>query len=289
MIKLRVGVSTRVLFDLEKENQLFYEKGLQEYIKYNIENTDTVLQPGPAFRIVRNLLALNEYEDIKVEIVLMSRACPEIATRVLRSLDKYKLEVNEAFFTGGDSLSKYVENADLDLYMSATKEDVKVVLEKGIPAGYIEPNSTNYSDDTKGLRIAFDCDRVLFNDESDRVYEEQGLEKFQQIEKAKANIPIGNGPFKKLLVKLGKIQERYGCNDTNPIKIAICTARDYQVHERCIKTISSWGIRVSQAFFLNGNNKAIALKAFNADIFFDDSESNVSNASKVVPACQVVY
>ena len=183
---------------------------------------------------------------------------------------------------------EYVKNSNLDLYLSANADDVKAVSKSGIAAGFIRPNHTDYYDETDGLRIAFDCDQVLFSDESDRVFEEQGLEVYSKYEKEKANEPIGDGPFKNLLLKLGKVQMIYGLDADNPIKIAICTARSYKVHERCLNTLKSWNVRVSQAFFLAGNNKAIALQAFNADIFFDDMSHNVNNASEAVPACQVL-
>ena len=287
-ISLRIGVSTRALFKLEKENTMLYEKGLKEYIKYNKKHEDKILEQGTAFRIVKNVLALNEYDDVDVQVILMSRACPEIATRVLKSIDYYGLQIEEAYFTGGDSLTKYVANSQLDLYLSTNEDDVKAVSECGIASGLINPNSTNCSNDTKGLRVAFDCDRVLFGSESDDFYESHTLEEYVDYEISKASEPIGDGLFKNLLIKLGKIQEKYGQSDENPIKIAICTARNYKVHERCLNTLNSWGIRVSQAFFCAGNNKAIALEAFNADIFFDDSSKNVKNASKVVPTCQVL-
>ena len=160
--------------------------------------------------------------------------------------------------------------------------------QRALAVGVSEPNNQNYSADTKGLRVAFDCDKVLFNSESDDFYETHTLSEYEEYERNKKDEPIGAGLFKNLIIKLGKIQEKYGTNDENPIKIAICTARNYQVHARCLNTLNSWGVRVSQAFFCAGNNKAIALEAFNADIFFDDSLKNVKNASKVVPSCQVL-
>lgn len=287
-VEIRLGVSTRALFDLEKENDIFDNKGLEEYIKYNERNENKILKTGVAFRLVKNMLALNDNNNVSIKVILMSRANAQIATRIFRSIEYYGIAVEEAFFTGGESLTKYVQNSNIDLYLSASETDVKSVLDAGIAAGCIKSGGANYNSDDNGLRVAFDCDRVLFSDESDRVFESKGLEYYEHSEKRKAHKPIEPGPFKNFLVKLGKIQEQFGYSNDNPIQIAICTARSYNVHERALKTIKSWGVRVNQAFFLAGNNKAIALEAFNADIFFDDGVKNIENASGVVPSCHVI-
>ena len=124
--------------------------------------------------------------------------------------------------------------------------------------------------------------------DKDKVFQEKGLEKYIENEKKKVHKPITAGPFKNFLIKLGKIQEMYENNDDNPIKIAICTARDFVTAQRALNTIKSWGVRIGQAFFLNGTDKSVVLEAYQADIFFDDSIKNISKTSKVVPSCQVL-
>lgn len=42
--KLVVAVSSRALFDLEKENEIFKNKGLYAYYKYQLENENKLLQ-----------------------------------------------------------------------------------------------------------------------------------------------------------------------------------------------------------------------------------------------------
>ena len=288
MDKLKVAVSIKALFDMVEEDKIYQKEGLDAYIKYNEEKENEILQPGTAFRLIKNLLALNTKENKIIEVLIMSRASVSIAQRIYKSLEYYGLEIEQAYFTSGDAISSYAICAGVDLYLSSTKSDVKNVLENGIAAGYIRPQRANYYKDTKGLRIAFDCDQVLFSDESDKVFKEEGLEKYIENEKKKANKPIESGPFKNFLIKLGKIQELYENNDENPIKIAICTARDFATAQRALNTIKSWGVRIGQAFFLNGSDKPVVLEAYQADIFFDDSTKNIKDASKVVPSVQVL-
>ncbi len=53
--KLVIGVSSRALFDLEEENRIFEEQGLEAYSKYQFEHENDVLKPGTAFPLVKAL------------------------------------------------------------------------------------------------------------------------------------------------------------------------------------------------------------------------------------------
>ena len=71
--KLVVAVSSRALFDLESENRIFEDKGLDEYYKYQLENENTPLKKGTGYRLIENLLKINQYFDDnqkQVEIII---------------------------------------------------------------------------------------------------------------------------------------------------------------------------------------------------------------------------
>ena len=74
-----------------------------------------------------------------------------------------------------------------------------------------------------------------------------------------------------------------------PIRTALVTARNAPAHERVIRTLRAWDVRIDEAFFLGGITKREVLKAFGAHIFFDDQSSHTTPASSVVPSAQVVY
>ena len=57
--RLVIGISSRALFDLERENQIFELDGVEAYRAFQREHEQIVLQPGAAFPIVRALLKLN--------------------------------------------------------------------------------------------------------------------------------------------------------------------------------------------------------------------------------------
>ena len=74
--KLVVAVSSRALFDLETENEIFEIKGLKEYYKYQLENENTLLEKGTGFRLVENLLQINQHfnkEEKQVEVIVLSK------------------------------------------------------------------------------------------------------------------------------------------------------------------------------------------------------------------------
>ena len=67
------------------------------------------------------------------------------------------------------------------------------------------------------------------------------------------------------------------------------TSRSIPAHERAIKTLRGWGVRVDEAFFLGGVQKKEILSSFGAHIFFDDQHAHADTASEVVPSAVVPY
>lgn len=66
--KLKVAVSSRALFQLEKEDEIFLKKGKEAYERYQVKHEKDVLQPGAAFPVVKALLELGE-DDVEVIVV----------------------------------------------------------------------------------------------------------------------------------------------------------------------------------------------------------------------------
>lgn len=56
---LVVGVSSRALFNLEKENEVFDREGIEGYRKYQLEHENELLEKGTAFPLIESLLKLN--------------------------------------------------------------------------------------------------------------------------------------------------------------------------------------------------------------------------------------
>lgn len=282
--KLVIAISSRALFDLEDENQIFEVRGLKEYIKYQLEHEDEPIPKGTGYPLIKALLDLNKkFENPIVEVVILSRNSPETGMRIFNSIDALNLDIIRGGFTGGEDTSKYLAAFDVDLFLSKNEENVKRALKSGRAAALLYDLPKNYQPAKDQIRIAFDADAVVFSDESERIYQSKGLEAFLEHERINAEKALPEGPFGKLLKLLSKIRER----DTSLIKIAIVTARNSPAHKRIILTLREWGVQVDEIFFLGGVEKKEILKSFNAHIFFDDQDTHVKPASKVIPASRV--
>jgi 5'-nucleotidase len=289
---LVVGVSSRALFDLSAEDEVFKNEGIEGYRTYQLEHEDEPLLPGTAFYLVKSLLQLNKQASKPiVEVVVMSRNSPETGLRMLNAIEKHELDITRIALSGGEPLAPYIDAFDIDLFLSMDEQDVQAVIDSRTSAAaliYAPPVSFNPTDNR--VKIAFDADAVLFSEESEHRYKTEGMEAFHRYEDEHENDPLADGPFATLLKKLSKIQEYLPTRiELSPVRLAIVTARNAPSHMRVIKTLRKWGVYVDEAYFLGGLDKDKILKAFGAHIFFDDQEAHVDKASKVVPSGKVPY
>ncbi len=248
--KLVIAISSRALFNLEEENRIFEQSGVREYAKYQLEHENELLEKGTAFPLVEALLKLNDkLDDPLVEVIIMSRNTPETGLRVFNSINEYQLKIHRAAFTGGESISRYLTAFDVDLFLSKSEEDVQMAIDNGVAAALIYNPPNGFDPNLDEIRIAFDADAVIFSEESERIYKEQGLEAFIENEKINAMRPLPEGPFGKLLKTLSIIKENEKV-DSRYVRIAIVTARNSPAHKRVILTLRAWGVHVDEAFFL---------------------------------------
>jgi 5'-nucleotidase len=217
-----------------------------------------------------------------VEIILLSRNSADTGLRVFNSIQHYQLDISRAAFSGGDSPYRYIEAFGCHLFLSTDGEDVRQALEHGVAAATLIPagKETNQG---KQLRFAFDGDAVLFSDEAERVYKQHGLDAFTKNEQAAAKTPLSGGPFKAFLSALQSLQSEFTEGDC-PIRTALVTARSAPAHERVIRTLRAWDIRIDESLFLGGLSKGEFLKAYGADVFFDDQALHCESAKEHVVA-----
>lgn len=279
---LIVAISSRALFDLDESHEVFKEQGLKAYADYQIGRENDFLGPGEAFQLVKKLLALNEDDSNHqgVEVILVSRNSADSGLRIFNSIEHHSLDIQRAVFTSGESPFRYMKAIGTDLFLSGHANDVRQTLEAGFAAAMILPSTKNRPGGTQ-LRIAFDGDAVLFSDEAEKIYQEEGLENFTDNEKHRAHTPLPDGPFKPFMQALQRIQSAYPI-DNNPIRTALVTARSAPAHKRVILTLRHWGVRIDEALFLGGKPKGPFLQAFGADIFFDDQQVHCDSAHEHV-------
>lgn len=287
--RLVIAISSRALFDLEESHRVFTEQGTDAYCRYQIEHENDVLAPGVAFPLVKKLLALSSREPARdrVEVALISRNSADTGLRVFNSTRHHGLDISRAAFAGGESPFRYIKPFGAHLFLSADPQDVRQALEAGFAAATILPGKVAVREEPQ-LRIAFDGDAVLFSDEAERVYKQNGLDVFNRAEQGSADEPLLGGPFKGFLAALHRIQSEFPASGS-PIRTALVTARGAPAHERVIRTLRAWNIRIDEALFLGGLDKGEFLKAFQADIFFDDQQRHCDSASQHVPTGHVPY
>ena len=286
---LTVAVSSSALFDLTESDSIYQNEGLEAYRRYQIQHEEQVLEPGEGFLLVKKLLSLNDQlGDSPVEVILLSRNSADTGLRVFNSIEAHKLNITRAAFCSGDSPYKYIRAFGSDLFLSTNAEDVRQALDQQVAAATligstVAGNRTRFSNQ---LKIAFDGDSVLFSDEAERVFQESGLDAFSRSEASSAEEPLEGGPFKNFLFALHKLQQQFS-NDDLPIRTALVTSRGAPAHERVIKTLRHWDIRLDESLFLGGRDKGEFLKSFEADIFFDDQAVHCENASSHVASGHV--
>ena len=285
---LTVAISSRALFDLDESNRVYEEQGLEAYRQYQIERENVPLEPGDAFPFVRKLLNINKpLERAAVEVILLSRNTADTGLRIFNSIREHRLDITRAAFSGGSSPYRYVQAFDCDLFLSTEPEDVARALENGAAAATLlgAPQDANASEE---LRIAFDGDAVVFSDQAERVFQEAGAKAFGESEAAAADELLAGGPFKAFLGGLHALQREFP-QDRCPIRTALITAREAPAHERVIKTLRAWDIRLDESLFLGGRDKTAFLRAFGADVFFDDRRENCEGAQAHTAAGHVPH
>ncbi len=287
--KLVVAISSRALFDFEKENEVFEREGEEKYIGLQLSSLDIPATQGVAFPLVKKLLAFNTPNAHRVEVVILSKNDPVSGLRVFRSAKQAGLPVERGVFTRGRSPYRYLKPLDANLFLSMNESDVTSAIAVGYPAAIVYPQSRSEEvQHANEVRIAFDGDGVLFSDEAERVYQREGLDAFQAHETKHANRPLPPGLFKPLLEALHRLQTA-GSDVPMRIRTALVTARSAPAHERAIRTLMGWDIGVDEAMFLGGLDKGAFLREFEPDFYFDDQRGHVESARKHVASGHVPF
>lgn len=307
---LTIAVSSRSLFNLEDGDKIWREQGQDAFDAYMRAGVERPLRPGVAFNLVRKLLALNNIapKQERVKVLLLSRNSADASARVMSSVDHYKLPIETGVFCGGTDRFRFAKAFEADLFLSANPSDVITALKHGLAAATMLPFKAVPDDAVQGealvtttgfepVMFALDGDAVIFSDESDALYREKGFEPYLAHERANKDEPLGDGPFKQLFLKLIAVQEELSKalagtpGAVNPLRVALVTARGIQSNARVLRTLNSWGARLHEAVFCGGRPKGPVLEALGADIFFDDTWSNVTSAlnSNISAACHVPH
>uniref|UniRef100_A0A3B4UA03 5'-nucleotidase, cytosolic IA n=1 Tax=Seriola dumerili TaxID=41447 RepID=A0A3B4UA03_SERDU len=95
---ITIAVSSRVLFNMEKEQQIYQQEGMEDYIKYQVEHETEPFSPGPAFSFVKALEAVNtrlrelypESEEL-FDVVLMTNNHAYVGLRLINTINHHRI------------------------------------------------------------------------------------------------------------------------------------------------------------------------------------------------------
>ena len=295
--KLVVAVSSTALFNFSEEHKIYQNQGVEAFRNYQKQNRANSPEPGAAFPFIKRLLHLNTIfpEQTPVEVVLLSRNHPDAGLRMMDALPKYELNITRALFLAGELPYPYMESFGAVLYLSTDKFEVKEAIEKGYPAGHVLPCQMVNNDTDFQLRIAFDFDGVIVDDEAESVFADGGLPLFQYVEQLYREKPLNSGPLMPLLKGISNLQrlerqENHRVNNhQKAIRVAIITARNAPAHERLITTLNNYDIDTDELFLTGGIEKKKFLDVFQPQIFFDDQLGHLEPASHNTPCVHIPF
>lgn len=295
--KLVIAVSSSALFDLSESHAVFIEQGPKAYKEFQENNLDKVLDKGVAFPFIKRFLQINQRfpDKTPVEVVLLSRNSAATGKRVFRSIQHYRLDISRAAFMEGKSPYEYIPAFNASLFLSANEQDVQNAIDKGYPAGVVLPSEIVSDDENQDLRIAFDFDGVIADDEAEAVFKGGSLPDFHKYEVANSGIPHKPGPLADLFKKLSflqKLEDREVERNRDYKRVlttAIVTARNAPSHERVITTLEHWGVSANEIFFLGGMEKDRILSRLKPHMFFDDQRSHLQSEAGDIPMVHVPF
>ncbi|KAF3833524.1 hypothetical protein F7725_024728 [Dissostichus mawsoni] len=268
-----VAVSSRVLFRTEREQKVFEQDGVEEYLRFQIEHENEPFTPGPAFPFVKALEAVNcrlrelyPQSDELFDIVLVTYNHAHVGIRLINTINHHSksLVYREVLYDGGKQSHRLPEGlANQPLPVCRRRQ--------GIAAATMFTSEKVTEVSESQLRVAFDGDAVLFSDESERIFKAHGLDKFFEHERDNEDTLLDH---KKFYAK----GQRLDC----PIRTYLVTARSAASSGiRALKTLRAWGLEIDEALFLAGAPKGPMLEKIRPHIYFDDQMFHVEGAAEM--------
>ncbi|KAG7226136.1 hypothetical protein INR49_014230 [Caranx melampygus] len=220
---------------------------------------------GPAFSFVKALQAVNaEHRKVGSNEFFVVKLIQDKSDDQINTFSReHNLGdiITPLIVEDSDLIGALQENRT-HLYLS-TPDGSKVteVINLGIAAAEMyTPEKITEAPDTQ-LRVVFDGDAVLFSNESELVFKQQGLQGYMDHEREHVNKAMSQGPFREFMETLVRLQGKFG-EKNNPIRTYLVTSRDAgSAGFRALNTLRTWGVEISEAYFLSGPPKAPCLRS----------------------------
>lgn len=296
--KLVVAVSATALFDLSEEHAYFLQHGVDKFRALQRARKNDIPALGAAYPFIKGLLNFNKAhgDDQPVEVVILSRHHPDAGLRVMNAVEHYGLGITRANFLGGQMPYPYMSAYNAVLYLSTNEVEVEKAIRAGYPAGLVLPHKNLVAEPGPQLRIAFDFDGVIVDDEAESVYtKSKNLDLFHDYERKNRDKPLKSGPLLPLMQRISVLQKaerekvEADPNYVSLIQVAIITARNAPSHERLLTTLDSLGIEHDQLLLTGGIEKKRFLDVFSPHIFFDDQLGHLLPAADTTPSVHIPF
>ncbi|XP_031569674.1 cytosolic 5'-nucleotidase 1A-like [Actinia tenebrosa] len=271
--EINVAVSSRALFELEEENDVYERKGRKEYIDLQISREDQPLKPGAAFpfikegpRVCEREVERDPHEKEIFSITLMSHNSGQVCIRLQNSIEHHGLNITGLALTSGANIVPYLKPYEINLFLTSFEEEVAEALKEGFAAAVMSLQPMNSPSETQ-LRIAFDLDVVLFADENK-----------EDDEYAQQDASLNESPLKKFAEAIGRMQKKLITVEPCPIRTYIISSRSAKIGRRAQITLRNWGLEIDESHFKEGLPTDKLLKIINPHIYFNNKDADVESA-----------
>lgn len=137
------------------------------------------------------------------------------------------------------------------------------------------------------LVIAVASSALFDLSESDKVFREEGPIRYREYQEQNLDAPLGRGvafPFVRRFLHLNK---RFP--EQSPVEVVLLSRNSAITGKRVFRSINHYGLNITRAAFLEGNDPYPYIEAFNASLFLTANESDVFGALDLdYPAGQVL-
>ena len=271
-----VAISSRALFNLEEENRIFESGDDAGYMKLQLERLDVPAAPGIAYSLVRKLLRFNDDGVQRVEVVILSRNDPVSGMRVFRSGAANGISLQRGVFTQGRPPFGYLRPLRAHLFLSANARGRarsagrRLSRRRGCCVESVHASDAYPERSAHRLRRRR---RALQRRSRARVPGARASMPSRRTSRARPRCRCPTGPSSRCSRRCTGCSRR--ATPAMRIRTALVTARSAPAHERAIRTLMNWNIKVDEAMFLGGLPKGEFLREFEPDFFFDDQTGHV--------------
>lgn len=300
--KMKLGVTTSVLFDMAEADACFRHYGAEGYRAYMKERIDEPLALNAGFEYAKNFSSRPNHE-----VALLSRNDPVTAIRAIKTMIQHGIVPMAFCFTNGADPTRYLKPYGIDSFMTANSRDAELAVTRGFAAVYVEnprlvnaesinfgksnitPIPTAHQNQSNVVVLSnrveskkqeehhvFDFDGVIAGLSSDKVFQQKGLDLYRQFEQANLFNPLEQGPYLKWLKKLTRNHETY--------TTSIVTIRGGWALYRCLYDLARKDININGELHATaGEDKGPVLEILKSTyplptMYYDDRKKYVEQA-----------